>query len=164
MSAETTFNGLPGWAKGVLAVGALGLTAIVGFTVYSKVQSRIAHAGDFAEKADVKDEIKDLAKQNIKPSYSDSQYSTWANQLFAAMDGYGSDFSPIIRVFINMKNNADVLKLLAAYGIREISSGNWNPEPNFKGTLTAALTNQLNAKEIAEINIALAKRAITIKF
>jgi len=164
MGAESTFNQLPGWAKGVVVVAGTGAALFIGWQIYSAVKGRMAHAGDFAEKADVKDELGSLKTKGIKPSFSDSQYSAWANQLFTAMNGYTSDEAAVYRVFVNMKNNADVLKLIDAYGIRTLSSGNWNPAPDFKGTLSGALSEEFDTKEIAALNDILAKRKITIKF
>lgn len=164
MSVGTTFEGLPTWAKGVIAVAGTGVVVIVGYLIYSSVSTRLKHAGDYKEQKDVKDDLKDLESQNIKPSFTDSQYSTWASKLFSAFDGYQSDESAVYNVFSNMKNNADVLKLINAYGVREISSGKLNPEPNFKGTLSGAITAELDAEEVRALNLLLANKKIGIKF
>jgi len=164
MTAGETFNGLPGWAKGVVAVIGTGVTVLIGWGIYSAVKSRIKHAGDYKEQNEVKDDLVVLSGQGVKPSYKDSQYATWASQLFSAFEGYQSDESAVYRVFVNMKNDADVLKLINAYGIREVSSGKGNPEPNFKGTLAGAIAEEMDTEEVKEINIILAKRGIKIKF
>lgn len=164
MTAGETFNNLPGWAKGAIAVVGTGVAVLVGYGIYSAVKGRIKMAGDYKEQKDVKDDIKDLAENGVKPSYSDSQYSGWANQIFAALDGYTSDELSVYRVFANMKNDADVLKLINAYGIREISSGAGNPTPNFKGTLAGAITDEFDHAEITQINKILGLRGIKIKF
>jgi hypothetical protein len=164
MSAGSTFNNLPPWAKGGIAVlGSLTVVAI-GYAIYSGVKGRIKQAGDYKEQNAVKDDIKDLAAQNIKPSFTDSQYAAWANQILAAFNGYQSDESAVYRIFVNMKNDADVLKLINAYGIREISSGTGNPQANFKGTLAGAIADEFDTDEVKELNVMLAKRGIKIKF
>jgi hypothetical protein len=79
------------------------------------------------------------------------------------MDGYGTDEEQIYGVFKNIKNDADFAMIQNAYGIREISSGAWNPEPNFKGTLSGALTNELSASEKDVLNNILAQKKITYR-
>lgn len=164
MSAESTFTGLPGWAQGVLAVGALGLIVIIGFTIYKKIQKRIGLAGAFKEKREVTDKLKELEKENIKPTLSDAEFAAMANQLVAAFDGYGSKVSEVYKNFDKLKNDADVLKLIDAYGIREISSGRFNPEPNYKGTLAGAIAEEMAGQEIAYANSVLKKKGIKITF
>jgi hypothetical protein len=80
-----------------------------------------------------------------------------------AMDGYGTDENAIISVFYSLKNNADFLALIAAFGTREISSGSWNPEANFNGTLTAALVSELDISEIITLNNILKAKKITYR-
>ena len=50
---------------------------------------------------------------------------------------------------------------MSAYGSREISSGAWNPEPNFTGTLTGAITSECDATEKAKLNQILQSKGIT---
>lgn len=164
MGAGKVFSELPPWAKGVVAVVGTGVVVFIGYQIYAKIQDNMKHAGDYKEEKDVKDDLKDLANNNVKPSYTDSQYSAWANQLFSAFDGYQSDESVVYRVFVNMKNDADVLKLIKAFGVREISSGKGNPQPNFKGTLSGVIADEMDTEEIKELNLILAKRGIKIKF
>ena len=164
MTAGESFNALPGWAKGAIAVIGTGVTVLIGYGIYSAVKGRIKNAGDYKEQNEVKDDIKELAAQGVKPSFYDSQYATWASQLVKAFEGYGLDESVVYRVFVNMKNDADVLKLINVYGIREISSGAYNPAPNFKGTLAATIAEEMDSEEVKEINVILAKRGIKIKF
>lgn len=164
MSAESTFNALPGVAKVVIVVAGTGLTLVTGYMIYSAVKKRIGLAGSFKEKREVDDEIKNLANKNVKPTYSDSQYLAWANQIHAGFDGYGSGVTQLPSIFIKLKNDADMLKLINAYGIREISSGKLNPTPNFKGTLAGAIADELDAFEINQMNRVLSANKITITF
>ena len=76
------------------------------------------------------------------------------------MDGYGTDEATIYSVFSKFKNAGDFALVMNAYGVREISSGAWNPEPNFKGTLIGALTSELNVENKTKINKILASKKI----
>jgi hypothetical protein len=89
---------------------------------------------------------------NTRQTLTQSQVLALANKLFQAMDGYGTDENSILSAFYSLRNNADFLALIAAFGTREISSGSWNPEANFNGTLTAALANELDIDYIIKLN------------
>jgi|688.fasta_scaffold218536_3 hypothetical protein len=142
--AKQAYTGLPTWAKGVIAVGVL---AGVGFIVYKLYQK----AQDVQEVKDSKEEVKEVEKElndlnknpNTKQTLSVSDAKAIANNIFTAMDGYGTDEVAILKQLIKLKNQADWLAIRAEWGVREVSSGRGNPEPNFKGTLEAALTSEL---------------------
>jgi len=57
------------------------------------------------------------------PTYPQSQYNTWANQLESAMYDIGTDEDTVFAVFKNLKNDADYLKLVAAFGKRNYTGG-----------------------------------------
>lgn len=164
MSAESTFNQLPGPAKIVIVVAGVGVGLFVGWKVYDVVRKRLNSADSFKEKAQVDDEIKALAEKKILPTYPNSTYTQMANQLFALMDGYGSGAMSMPAIFAKLINNADMLKLIDAYGIREVSSGKGNPTPNFRGTLAATISDELDPLDIANINRVLVARKISITF
>ena len=105
----------------------------------------------------------EILNQNpaTKATISAAQASSFANACHAAMDGYQTDEDALYNVFNNLKNNADFALLMSAYGSREISSGAWNPEPNFTGTLTGGITSECSAKEKAKLNQILQSKGIT---
>ena len=72
---------------------------------------------------DAKKDLKDLEKQGLKPSFSNSQFEAYASQLHKAMKDNGTDESTVFRVFGNMKNKADILKLIEIYGKRPETGG-----------------------------------------
>jgi hypothetical protein len=98
-----------------------------------------------------------------KQKITKQQAESFANVLFTAMDGYGTDEDTIAGVFKQMKNNADFAGISAAYGVRELSSGRMNPEPNYKGGLSGALASELSQSWKDIINKDLASRKITYK-
>jgi hypothetical protein len=100
---------------------------------------------------------------NTRQTLTQSQVLALANKLFQAMDGYGTDENSILSAFYSLRNNADFLALIAAFGTREISSGSWNPEANFNGTLTAALANELDIEYIIKLNNILKAKKITYR-
>lgn len=98
------------------------------------------------------------------PTMSEAKFKEIADKIFIAMDGYGTNTDTIINQFSLLKNNDDVMSLIAAYGIKDISSGKYNPIPDFNGNLPEALANELSQTQISELNSILVKSGITIRF
>lgn len=59
--------------------------------------------------------------QNVgqNPSFQNTQYQIFADTLYTALKGFGTDENSVKGVFQQMNNNADVLKLIQVYGIRD---------------------------------------------
>ncbi|MDR1552543.1 MAG: annexin [Prevotellaceae bacterium] len=60
-----------------------------------------------------------IAETGKQPSYSDSQYRLFADRLYAAMKGFGTNEEAVYNVFRQMKSRVDVLKLIDAYGVKD---------------------------------------------
>lgn len=111
-----------------------------------------------------KNELEQLnSNSSTKQTLTKQQAISFANSLFTALDGYGTDETGIFSVFYKLKNNADFLAVSNAFGTREISSGSWNPEANFKGTLAPALRSELDASYILKLNSILSQKNIKYK-
>lgn len=153
---------LPPWSKGLLAVGALGVVVALGLTVrnYIKKKNDSKDSSDAVNEA--QNEIKNLAAKGINPTYQPSQYKIWANAAEECFQGYGTCTGDTI--FMNMKNDADVLALIKAFGVRTISSGRFNPEPDTVGDLSKIIRSELSISDINAINKILALKGITYKF
>jgi len=103
----------------------------------------------------------------VSPTLSEDKMKELANKMFAAFNGYGTDVNGnngLINLFAAIKNNDDLMGVIAAYGIREISSGSWNPLSNFKGNLPETIADELSDSEITKINSVLVKSGVTIRF
>jgi hypothetical protein len=98
------------------------------------------------------------------PTMNEAKFKEIANKIFNAFEGYGTDTTTIKNQFALLKNNDDVMGLVAAYGIREISSGKYNPLPDFTGNLPQAIADELSQSEISDLNSVLVKSGITIRF
>ena len=150
--AKTGFMALPPWAKGVIAIG-------VGVGIYMVVKKVGSAPKKIKEGKGNRDEDKDmnqlydqLETSGKKATLTNAQMSQYANQLHTAMDGYGTDEDAIKRIMCKAKNDADVIGIIKSYGTREVSSGKWNPEPNYKGNLGGALHSELSDYWITTIN------------
>jgi len=85
-----------------------------------------------------------------------------ADEIFAAMDGYGTDESAIVSSFNKVKTDADFDALVTAFGTRTISSGSWNILiSDFTGDLSACLRDELSSGWISDINNTLQRNGVT---
>lgn len=164
MGKESFIGSLPPWAKGVLAVSVI---AGVGFTVYAihrYIKNHKNLEGAQHEVDATTQTTQTLTQSGQKPTLDALKLATISNQLFTAMDGYGTDVNGVYAGFANVNNDLDVVNLIKAYGIRELSTGSLNPSPNLKGTLSQALTDELSASEMIALNNMLAKKGIKYRF
>jgi len=156
------YEGLPPWGKAITIIG-IGAAA---YFIYQKISGSVNKSKNTMDAKKTLDKIssdlKDLTSVGVKPSYSDSQYKLWADRAYTCYAGWGTCSGDTI--FVNMKNDADILKLIEAFGVKTIPSGTWNPAPDFTGTLPMIISDELSAKDIASINSLLAKKGIKYKF
>lgn len=143
--------------KIAIVVGAL----IGGYILYKLFKGVQAQKGNLSE---VQQAYTELDSLNSNPATGQKitkyQAEQMANVIFTAIDGWGTDENAIAKVFSRMSNNADFLAVSKAFGIRKISSGAWNPEPDYKATMTEALHIDLSDSEKEMLNKILIKKKI----
>ena len=61
----------------------------------------------------------EMAATGQKPTYTDAQYRTFANELESAMRGAGTNNQKVYDVFKKMQSYLDVLKLIQAFGTKD---------------------------------------------
>lgn len=113
------FTGLPAWAKGIIAVAAVGGTAFIGYKVYKGIQKTTEEKKDKELLNSVDKEIKDLEKR-MNPSFKQSEYLQYASTIhdsimYCAGDNYGTAEDTLKK----MKNDLDVALLVKAFGKRQ---------------------------------------------
>ncbi len=150
-----------GAVKGlVITVGVMAAIGIVSYLVYRKIQVQKKQQDSKDELKDSNAELNNVLVQGQKTTMNAAQISACANALFSAMDGYGSDWDILFKEFAKIKNDADMLSVIKSYGVRTVSSGNLNPEPNFTGTLQAAIKDEFRQEDITALNNMLARKGI----
>jgi hypothetical protein len=101
---------------------------------------------------------KPKGKTATQYTYGATQYLNFADTLFNAMNGTGTNEESIKRVMASMKTYDDVLALITAYGKRKWNVWEFwdiNPQPM---TLAQALESELSTSEIEKyVNIPLNK-------
>jgi hypothetical protein len=150
------WDGLPPIAKGILAVGG-------SVVVYSVVKKLLKDDPSDDEPKTAIDELKKLAAQGIIPTMSDTQFESMCQQLVNAASGWGTDEDAIYDVFEALQNKADLLKVIAIFGVRE-----WEdigvPFQLKRGSLSTLINGELNGSERADVNDILSAKGINFKF
>lgn len=142
------FSELPPAARGVIAVGIAVAAGFGLYFVYKALKKAQNQADSKAEANAIKDELNQLNKTaDKKQTLTPAQAKAMSNVLFGAMDGYGTNVVAISKQLLQLKNQADWLAVSDAYGVKTLSSGKLNPEPDFVGTLNAALSNELGVTD-----------------
>lgn len=164
----------PGWAKGIENVIIVGGVALAIYLIYRNAQKekekKDATKGAGAATAG----LKDLEAQGIKPSYQDALYYGWVDVLVQAMNGCGTDEDAIYQVFDNMKNDADVLKLIEVFNIQYYEPCGWSSpiaaaiwefnDQAYGGELTTWFGYDLSSSNISTINAILQQKGIKYRF
>ena len=158
------WESLPPYAKGVIAIAGTLLAAGGIYIAYNAIKTYLANKASNAEVTALTSTLSTLAGKGIYPSLSQQQADSLANELEAAFQGYGTDYATVKRDFQQLANDADMVILLKTFGIRKIGSGAYNPTPDFTGTLSAVMVDELSSSQMDEINTILSQAGITQKF
>lgn len=136
----------------------LGYLVLGGAAIYIVWRFRKATAQQDQGEIAGKDVIK-LTGSGIKASYPDSAYVGFADKINSAgVGGFGTDESAIYAVFEAMKNDLDVVKLVAAFGNRRMEfTAGWTG-------LGGWLRSELNTSEMSKVNSILAAKGISYRF
>lgn len=171
---KETYNNLPNWAKGAIAVGGVLIVGIFGYKIYQDIKKKrdIKNANQAADQAD--SELRNLSNQGVKPTITPSQATTFSTSLQQAMNGCGTDENKIYGVFDKLTNDADVYMLIKQFGVRYYTPcAATNPvsyakylydNKSFGGDLGTWLGYDLTNGEVQKINGILAKKSIKFRF
>jgi hypothetical protein len=163
-ATDTLIKKLPPWAAGLISVAIIGGIGFTAYMIYRKVKQMKADKASKKEVSDINDDIKKLQKTGIKQTLSASEIASIANNLFTAMDGYGTNYDMILKNMVRVNNQIDLLAVINSYGVRELSSGKGNPAPNLRGTLGQAFADELSSDEMNAVNMMLARKGIKQRF
>lgn len=131
--------------------------AVIGFVGYKKLKSLIGVIKQTGANIQTGTELNALQTQQIKPSYTTTQYGIFADGLYAAMVDYwyywGTDEDAIKAIMRQMLNDADVLKLNQTFGTRD------------GYTLAQWFRSELETEDLATyVNNPLASNGVTFRF
>lgn len=134
------------------------------FVVYKVLDHFVFSKEENITKKDVGKDIDLLKKQGITLSYTLSQYEIWASQLLQAINTniFSTNTEVVIRILGYMKNDADILQLIKAFGNRELEGGLFMNKG--KGTLPELVGFALDEDEIKVVNLGFQRRGLTYRF
>jgi hypothetical protein len=142
-----------GPAERIILLAGTGIGAIVIFRQIGKITGFIKQT---TQNIQTSGELNQWENVGQTPSYQNTQYQIFADSISAAMAYWGpanTDEEAIRNVFKKMNNNADVLKLIAAFGIRD----DWG--------LSKWLTYELSDEDKEKyVNQVLRSKGITYQF
>jgi hypothetical protein len=159
--AKEIFNNLPQWSKGVIAVVVVGGIGLIGYRIYKGLSEAVNISESEKALLDVNNDIK---KSTEKPSYNGSQYRAFADSLFEAMSGMGTDEEEIFNVFRQMKNTLDVLLLTKAFDIRDYTDDKFIIFNIKAMNLNQWLSAELSTSNKKELNKILSSKGIKYTF
>lgn len=172
--AKYVYGGLPGWARGTLIVGGAILVVYVGFTIKNAIENAANAKAENAAAETAAAGLAALKAQGIVPSYDVSQYETWSQSIAQAVGGCFADTATINAVFTQMQNQADVLELIAQFGLRNASPCAASTPLSyieymfnnkaFGGSLPYLLTWGLSASDLKGVNAILTGKGIPYQF
>jgi hypothetical protein len=114
------YKDLPPWAKGVVIVGVVGVVVYGGVKLARVIFPPKSKKDEKQLEKDIKEEIEVAQDKGLKPSYQDSNYTTFANTIYDSIRYCaGDDYGNAELTMKKMKNDLDVAKLIKAYGIRQ---------------------------------------------
>lgn len=160
----------PGAVKVIVAAG-LGL---LGWSIYRSIKRKQDEAESLRAAQAAADELAQLQNQGVHPSYGDSQFEVFATKLVEAMTDCGTDETQVYDVFKQLRNNADIRKLISVFGVRyytpcaalsPISYAIWQLDHKaYSGDLAYWLNYDLSEGEVGYINSILRGNGIDYQF
>lgn len=154
----------------VVGVGAV----LVGYGVYQNYRKKAEEKKALEGATAAANELADLAGKGITPSYYDSQYLSYVDQIVQAASGCGTDEEAIYNVFRQMQNDADIRKLIVLFGVQYYQPCAWTSpiaysiwtvnDQAYGGSLGTFLGYDLGSSEIANINAILKGKGIQFQF
>jgi hypothetical protein len=178
--ALEVWNGLPTWAKGVIAVGGVAILYFTGRSIWRAVKGKKEQTNAREVVRTQGQELTAEQRKGIKQSFPDSQYKAWADRLQNQYDGIDwknnvFDYDvPVIgqwsgsgkvtsQIVSQLKNDVDFLKLSQAWGVRTYDQAGLLTG-DVTGTLSYCVNDELDNGEVAALNKMLSKQGIKYKF
>jgi len=151
MAKEGLFQGLPMWAKGVVAIAVVGGIGIIGYTIYKKLQKIGDKGKDDTPKETVSLAAQDydaLVKQGQKLSFAPSNYAAAAEAIVKFLDGcemLSTEIDAMAEVIRVVKKPIDWYYLIKIFGQKDISDcGTWGTVKT-RYSLVGLLKDQLDS-------------------
>jgi hypothetical protein len=176
------WNGLPTWAKGVVAVGGLAAVYFGVRSFLNKLKADANMKDQLATQQSQENQLQDNIDNGIRPTYDVSQYRQWADELQSQFDGcdwvpkvplipanflgltnWSGSGSKVGAILFHLKNDSDFLSLSTSWGASRTYDQCGYFTGDFSGNLAQAITDELDQEEINALNNYLLSKGITYK-
>ena len=147
-----TTQGLPSWAKGVIAVAVVGGIGFVAYKVYKKFKDIAAQKDAKVVVNENETEYKKLEQSGQKLSFTPNVYSQLVNDIVVKLSGFESfntELQVIGAIIKVVKKPIDWNYLVAKFGNKDIPDGAWG-KTNYD--LVTLLKDQLDTSGLYTIN------------
>ncbi len=149
-NAKGFYSELPTWAKGTVAVIALGSLVLLGIAIRNAIKTAKEGSGDRKDDKEVEratnDALNTLQNQGINPTLNDADAISLARTIETGLAGCelsGTELSIIDQIKSKVNNQADWFKLQQVFGVRSIDNCGWGTgETNYD--LKTLLLEQLD--------------------
>jgi hypothetical protein len=151
MAKGEIFQGLPMWAKGVIAVAVVGGVAIIGYTIYKKLKIVTDKGKDDTAKETQKlagKDYDDLVKQGQKITFRPSDYAASCETIVKLLDGcetLDSEMSAIGEVIKVVKKPVDWYYLIQTFAQKDIADCGTFGFAKTRYSLVGLLADQLDS-------------------
>lgn len=154
----------------IVIIGVGALAAIAGYyairNTIKKIQQQKELKGQRQTVDDSRDVVKVLEQQGKGPTYPDAQYSAWATGIQAAFEGCdpnSDDYQAAWSALYGCRNEADVYKLIASFGVRKWDECGWGTG-DVEKDLVGGIRHELDKDQIGYINTLMQEKGISIRF
>ncbi len=139
-------------AEGLLYSPNVRIALMIGGGVLGYILIRRLFTGGAAQmKSNIESALSQMDAGGVRATIDEPRAKLLAEQLFAAMDGNGSDEAAIYSVFSQLQNAADLLMVMRAFGARPYGAtgGNDNAVAKWLGWSTMLDLNGWLRKELS---------------
>ena len=166
------YEGLPGWARGVVVVGGLTVTYLAVTSILKSIKAKKLEQQSQSEINQAGAELNAQINSGKGPTIQRSQAEAMSNAIVIASNGCGTDNKTIYAQFDKVNNQADILLLVDVFGLRKKERCPFTDDPRESFwssstppmSLSAMINSEMSSTEIATLNNKLATKGITYKF
>jgi hypothetical protein len=149
------------WSKlnPIQQVALVAIIVVIAWVAYQYFDAKAKEAKRIIRQKAEEQALKD---KGVKPSYTESKYKGWAEQLYKAMDGPGTNTDVVLKIMSYQKNDADIMQLEKAFGLRRSSYAvAWLTDPT---DLKDWLRSDLSETLMKQLNQQLSRQGISKRF
>jgi len=182
-TAIYTDKSINGWVRGAAWIGTGIVIYLVGSGIVSSINAAQVAQQQAARTAELDNQINTLENpsdpnaQAQQPTFSDAQYSNFADAITAAFTGSSlgnfvsaaaigvltSAGQTVYNIIQQFQNDVDFFKLQKAFGVRTITKS-WFQSDYKNVDLASAVNDQLDVQEISYLNNYLTKQGFKFRF